>query len=143
MPQRTRLRHGIPQWVDRQSHWFITTCCKERSVNSLANTAVHGAICEALRFYEKQGRLKVICMVTMPDHLHFVARFDHDAGMKKTVESLKRFLARKHGIAWQDGFFDHRIRSDKLLRETMDYVRTNPVRAGLVKSAEEWCYKWP
>jgi putative transposase len=41
---------------------------------------------------------------------------------------------------WQKGFFDHMIRSHESYDEKWMYVRNNPVRAGLVLSAEDWPY---
>lgn len=41
---------------------------------------------------------------------------------------------------WQRGFFDHVLRSDESYAQKWDYVRENPVRAGLVKRAEDWPY---
>ena len=143
MPERKWLRHRIPEWVEHGSHWFITVCCQQRGCKVLSNDTCHEAIIQALMTYQSQGRLCLKQEVTMPDHIHLIARFDQRHGLAGTIESLKRYLARKHGIEWQPGFFDHRIRSDKLLRETIDYVRMNPVRAGLVQSADEWAYRWP
>ncbi len=39
---------------------------------------------------------------------------------------------------WQAEFFDHLIRSDESYDQKWDYVRENPVRAELVKSADDW-----
>ena len=36
------------------------------------------------------------------------------------------------------GFFDHVIRSEESYEQKWVYVRDNPVRAGLVRSAEDW-----
>jgi len=41
---------------------------------------------------------------------------------------------------WQREFFDHVLRSDEGYAEKWDYVRENPVRAGLVRSPNEWPY---
>ena len=41
---------------------------------------------------------------------------------------------------WQKGFFDHVIRSEESYAQKWVYVRDNPVRAGLVRSAEDWPY---
>jgi len=38
---------------------------------------------------------------------------------------------------WQRGFFDHLLRSDESYAEKWNYVRENPVRAGLAQSAED------
>jgi putative transposase len=39
---------------------------------------------------------------------------------------------------WQPGFFDHVLRSDESYAQKWEYVRGNPVRAGLVASWQEW-----
>jgi hypothetical protein len=41
---------------------------------------------------------------------------------------------------WQRDFFDHVLRSDESYSEKWNYVFDNPVRAGLVSSANEWRY---
>jgi len=41
---------------------------------------------------------------------------------------------------WQPGFYDFNIYSDKKLQEKENYIHQNPIRAGLVKSIDE--YKW-
>jgi hypothetical protein len=42
---------------------------------------------------------------------------------------------------WQPAFFDHILRSDESYGEKWNYVRENPVRAGLVKSSVDWPYQ--
>jgi putative transposase len=39
---------------------------------------------------------------------------------------------------WQKGFFDHVLRSEDSYSEKWDYVRENPVRAGLAKEWKLW-----
>jgi hypothetical protein len=39
---------------------------------------------------------------------------------------------------WQKGFFDHILRSADSYSAKWEYVRENPVRAGLVKAWREW-----
>jgi hypothetical protein len=41
---------------------------------------------------------------------------------------------------WQRGFFDHLLRSSESYSEKWNYVRENPVRAGLVSHANDWRY---
>jgi len=50
-------------------------------------------------------------------------------------------LSTTQGQVWQEGFFDHVLRSDESYAEKWNYVRQNPVRAGLVARAEEWPYQ--
>ena len=42
---------------------------------------------------------------------------------------------------WQREFFDHVLRSEESYAEKWEYVRQNPVRAGLAVDAEEWPFQ--
>ena len=74
----------------------------------------------------------------MPDHLHALMVFPRESSMRKTIGFWKAHHARKNGIVWQDGFFDHRIRNDAGFFEKAAYIRNNPVRANLVEKPEDW-----
>jgi putative transposase len=77
----------------------------------------------------------------MPDHLHALLSFPRDKAMSKTVGEWKHFHARKQGVAWQKGYFDHRLRDDERgeqLSAKMNYIRQNPVVAGLCAKTEDW-----
>jgi hypothetical protein len=60
---------------------------------------------------------------------------------------LKQTLAKTDGLStgqgqlWQEGFFDHVLRSDESSGQKWSYVCDNPVRAGLVKRSEDWSYQ--
>jgi len=42
---------------------------------------------------------------------------------------------------WQREFFDHVLRSEESYAEKWEYMRQNPVRAGLAMSAEDWPFQ--
>ena len=42
------------------------------------------------------------------------------------------------GALWQEEFFDHVLRSSESYTQKREYVYENPVRAGLVPSANDW-----
>jgi putative transposase len=44
------------------------------------------------------------------------------------------------GKLWQRQFFDHIIRNHQDFEETLEYIRMNPVRRGLVKNPGDWPY---
>src|SRR5204862_674511 len=81
---------------------------------------------------------RLLCL--MPDHLHALISFPFERLMKQIIADWKGFLATKFRIEWQCHFFDHRLRKDENYREKADYIRANPVRAGLVKPSEDWPY---
>ncbi|MEP6604170.1 MAG: transposase [Spartobacteria bacterium] len=81
--------------------------------------------------------------VIMPDHVHLFVRGGLDFVLSKWVAGAKRAISVTFGTSrlWQPGFFDHILRSDESYGEKWNYVRDNPVRAGLVKDADEWAYQ--
>jgi putative transposase len=46
----------------------------------------------------------------------------------------------KSGRLWQEESYDRKIRSERDLEETIDYIHNNPIRLGIVLSAEQ--YPW-
>ena len=44
----------------------------------------------------------------------------------------------ERGLLWQPRFFDRALRCVKEYYEKVEYIHPDPVRAGLVKRAEEW-----
>jgi REP element-mobilizing transposase RayT len=77
----------------------------------------------------------------MPDHLHALLSFDGDKDMSRVIGDWKHFHTHKRGIVWQEGYFDHRLRDDERgeqLVAKINYIRQNPVAAGLCAKAEDW-----
>jgi len=82
--------------------------------------------------------------VIMPDHIHLFVRGGPNFLLARWVSGLKRAISVKLGLRnqlWQPGFFDHVLRSDESYGEKWQYVRENPVRAGLTAQAEDWSHQ--
>ena len=78
----------------------------------------------------------------MPDHLHCIcAPGEGDFGMERWISYWKDRFWKRHRRAdweWQPRGFHHRLRSNESFAEKWNYVRQNPVRAGLVERAGDW-----
>lgn len=123
--------------------FFITACALYRrpfpSLRTVHDSFVHYGT-RAQAFNIAVGRY-----VIMPDHVHFFVCGSHDFELSKWIKGLKRGVSnslRSEGVCfrWQPGFFDHLLRNEESYGEKWNYVRDNPVRAGLVKVAEDWPY---
>ena len=81
--------------------------------------------------------------VIMPTHVHLLFTPLRDAegesfrlakimnGIKgASAHSINKLLER-HGSVWQDESFDHVIRSDEEINDTLFYILANPLDAGL------------
>jgi uncharacterized membrane protein len=57
------------------------------------------------------------------------------------ITSLKSWFDKRHAINRQRDFFDHRLRGIESAAEKAQYIRMNPVRAGLVTNPQDWPYQ--
>jgi len=80
----------------------------------------------------------------MPDHIHLFISNNSDGTLSQWVRLLKRDLSQaipNSPTHWQKGFFDHLIRNSESYSEKWNYVYQNPVRAGLVREADDWLWQ--
>ena len=67
--------------------------------------------------------------------------------VERWIQALKSIIGKKlltlgfQKPHWQEGFFDHLLRSHDSYSEKWDYVRMNPVQAGLSRTPEAWPYQ--
>ena len=156
-----RARKGKPPRLERifQSIaaplFFVTfTTYGRRPI--LARSEVHAAFGSYCAGAQEAG-IAVGRYVIMPDHIHLFACFGSAATVTLGVwmRGLKRRLAESCAEAgepkfgyptqqlkswWQPGFFDHLLRNEESYAQKWEYVRENPVRAGLVNDAKDWPY---
>ena len=76
----------------------------------------------------------------MPDHLHMLVAIAGDTNLSNLIRDFKRITSRTARIRWQRNFFDHRLRHDESESEKAEYIRQNPIRAGLMAAAQDWPY---
>lgn len=138
LPKRKKLPHEIPPWVAQGARHFITVNCKEKGTSHLLQTDVATGLLESARYYEEIGRWYLWLLLVMPDHIHFIATFDLERGVRPVVRAWKGYQKKTLGIEWQSDFFEHRLRNDREFDEKAFYVRMNPVRKSLVVTPEEW-----
>ncbi len=142
LPERKRLPHQIPAWVPEGARYFITVNCRARGRNQLCQAGVAEALLSSVEIYETLDHWYPWLLVVMPDHVHLIASFNREQGLQQVMAAWKGYHAKHHGIDWQSGFFEHRLRSSAEFVEKAAYVRLNPVRKGLAANASEWPYLW-
>lgn len=86
--------------------------------------------------------------VIMPDHIHlFVAFPPTGITLSEWIRILKTVIGKEllrlgaQKPHWQEGFFDHVLRSAESYSEKWEYVRMNSVRAGLCEKPEDWTFQ--
>ena len=129
------------EWIYKEHPIYYLTLVAHNRRKLFANPTVHSAFIVFAKRSMARG-IAVGRYVVMPDHVHLFAAASLD--LSKWVKSVKNSLSkclRRQGIKsphWQKDFFDRVLRSEESYCEKWEYVRQNPVRAGLVKNPEEW-----
>ena len=125
--------------------FFVTTVTRNRCEFFLRDGLQRGRWrCSPVR-----GPLVTLVLhayVIMPDHAHLIVR-PLEGSLSDAMRRWKSLTLRAcrndlglQGRLWQEGFMDEGIRSRRQLRTQIDYIHRNPVRAGLVRGAEEWSW---
>jgi putative transposase len=132
----------IPVWLkwDQPVIYFLTFCVTKRQ-KVLANDEAFAALKEAI---DRLTSWKIIAAVLMPDHVHLLlGPVEREAAVGNASGAIKRFVRQQLSAPWQwqPGSFDRLLRSDESAEEKWQYIRENPVRAGLVEKWQDWPYR--
>jgi putative transposase len=138
----SKLHHEVPNWVEDGAVFHIRiTIDREKEQQPLIAPLLAQALLDSARVYETKQRWHITVFLLMPDHIHALLSFARDQSMSRIIGDWKHFHAGQHAVKWQEGYFDHRLRHDERgeqLSAKMNYIRQNPVAAGLCAKAEDW-----
>ena len=94
----------------------------------------------------RKAGAEVWCYCLMPNHVHIIIVPSDEDGLRRTFADVHRRYTgyinarmRVTGHLWQ-GRFGSVVMDEAHLAAAVRYVSLNPVRAGLVKRAQDW--KW-
>ena len=150
-PDNDRYHRRPPRldrlFAERLPLYFVTFNTAQRAP-ILARPEIHEAFRRFSVTADERFGVAVGRYVLMPDHVHLFAAFPPESVMlSRWVQSLRSVLGKellRVGMQkphWQEGFFDHLLRSSESYDEKWEYVRMNPVRAGFCKGPDEWEYQ--
>ncbi|MGA3039248.1 MAG: transposase [Bryobacteraceae bacterium] len=129
--------HVRDQWLDRSNSGPFW----------LRDERIARVVQDALHYGANVRRAYDLCAwAIMPNHVHAVwePHIPMPAIMRwlkgRTSRIANRVLGRSGQAFWQDESYDHWIRSASELDEVIKCVESNPVKAGLVSTAEQWLW---
>jgi putative transposase len=120
-------------------------------------------IISSLRFLVKEGRVRVSCFVLMENHFHMIWQVMGDHKREDVQRDFLRFTAqqilknlrnlnsplleellvgakdRKYQV-WERNSLSVELRSSNVFKQKLEYIHTNPVRAGLCALPEDYEY---
>jgi putative transposase len=160
MRSRNRKQFNLPGAV-----YFVTTSVVGK-IAIFHIPPLRQILIDNLIFYQNHGDFELIAYVIMPSHIHLIINpIKHD--ISKCVGNYKRMTSRQIGAwlhansktelleklritatleptpdsrIWQYRYDCLSITEDKTLRDKIDYIHNNPVKAGLAKNSQDWEY---
>ncbi len=137
---KDRLHHRVPDWVpDGEIFHLRIRCAREQiSHTSLITPSLAQPLLDSARNYHTRGRWCCFLFLLMPDHLHALIALPPSESMSNVVRAWKSWHTRTHHLAWQGGYFDHRLRAGHEFELKAHYIRQNPVVKGLCPRTEDW-----
>ena len=122
---------------------------------------------DSLHFYCSRYHCSLVGYVIMPDHVHLLLWPQDEHGVHPFMRDFKEFTAKRlvrqaeveddtalladsraagsdtgrgeHKV-WQDHFWDVQVFSERFVRQKLNYIHRNPLRAGLVELPEQYPY---
>ena len=147
----TLTRRKLPHWQNPGSVYFITWNCQN---HHLLNDAERTITLQTIRFWDQRQWLLYIAVI-MPDHVHLLAQPlpaqpEEYINLGKIIKSVKSYSSRKinqlrgqQGPIWQPERYDRIVRDDAEFLEKWQYIRNNPIKAGLANHPQDypWLYE--
>ena len=138
----SKLHHTVPDYVQPGALFHIRIALdRTKQQRTLISSPLTESLMESAKFYQRNHRWYITVFMLMPDHIHALLSFQRDKVMSRVIGDWKHFHRHKHGVIWQEGYFDHRLRDDERgeqLAAKINYIRQNPVAAGLCARVEDW-----
>jgi REP element-mobilizing transposase RayT len=161
-----RYRRRLPHLQKADADLFITFCTAGRTVlpDEARNLVLEHCLRECGRLAGVARapspakcwgpRIHLHAVVVMPDHVHILLTPLRDENgwpfpLVDILQCLKGATAHRinkllhtSGPVWEEESFDHVLRSDESWKEKYEYIRENPVVAGLVNTPEQYRWLW-
>ena len=157
-----RYRRRLPHLQKADATLFVTFCTGGRLVlpEQARDLVLEHCLREGgLQPLAGEGaratpRIHLYAAVVMPDHVHLLLSPLRDENgwpwpLVDILQCLKSATAHRinkllhtSGPVWEEESFDHVLRSHEGLKNKCEYIRQNPVEAGLVQRVEDYRWLW-
>ena len=143
---RNRLKGGC---------YFFTVNLLQRHNNQLLIDQID-LLRETVQNVKQKHPFLIDGWVVLPEHMHFIITLpigDDDYAkrirliksqftrqLRKVEHCSKVRISRNERGIWQRRFWEHTIRNDRDYSAHMDYLHSNPVKHGHVKTVIDWPY---
>ena len=137
-------------WLESQRQIFLAleSALDHSPLNPHLSDKHVAAMCmETIHTRQELGIWRIIEYAIMPNHIHLFFKLKSGT-LREAMVAFKRWTAArareilglKPRAFWQREWFDHWSRSPGQDQDIVEYIRKNPVKAGLVNNYNQWPY---
>jgi REP element-mobilizing transposase RayT len=157
---------GLPRFHIEGHIYYITTVVYNR-LPIFKRPSFIIPLMDSLNFYRYKQTFKLLGYVVMPDHVHLMIWPFGNSSVSDIMRDYKKFTSarlirqaevegmsdwltafqqageetrRSENKVWQDSYWDENVYTERFLRQKLNYVHRNPVRAGLVERPIDYRY---
>jgi putative transposase len=140
-------RNASPETILSSARVFFATTKTSMGRRLLQSERNAMLLVDVLRSNVAAGKFQLHDFVIMPDHLHLLMTLPGDVSIEKAMQLIKGGFSYRlkgefgyQGEVWQRGFSEVRINDWQSFLQHREYIVQNPVKSGLVESAEDYPY---
>ena len=129
-------------YVGRQ-RYFLTFCTRDR-LPVFGDSEISQQTLTQFRRTSALEGFAILAYCLMPDHAHLLVEgLGEDSDFKRFTKMAKQrsgglYARTHHQRLWQEGYYERVLRDEDDTRALARYILSNPVRAGLVESPDEY-----
>ena len=124
---------------------YFLTLCEVRGRPGLVDPNVAQELKHSLDRIHTSGDFSLVAATVMPDHVHLLGILGQRLSLSRVVGKFKvdtHRSFRSHALAWQENYYDHRLRHEHEFEPFARYEFLNPYRAGLIPLNDQWPSWW-
>jgi putative transposase len=140
-------RNASPASILNSKRVFFATTKTSMGRCLLQSERNAGLFVDVLRSLVAEHRFHLYDFVIMPDHVHLLIEVGSEMTVEKAMQLIKGRYSHRltkefgHlGEVWQRGFSEVQVLNRESFAQHRVYIATNPVKAGLVDSPEQYPY---
>jgi putative transposase len=146
---------------------YYSTCTIVNWLPIFQSEMYFQTVIDSLNFCRLNKGLYLLAYVIMPTHLHLVTANSEQTTLSEIMRDFRQFtakqirkllemegrtiflnlfakaaenLTKQEYKIWADDFHPVALKSDRWVRQKVDYIHYNPVRKGFVELPEHWKY---
>jgi putative transposase len=137
------MPRGLTRYYGGDDLHFITFSCYHRL--PFLDAEARNVFLEILEEVRQKYLFRLAGYVVMPEHVHLLLGEPQIGTLSTVLQVVKQRVARRvhdviRGQIWQRRFYDFNVFTDEKVTEKLLYMHENPMKRGLVLSAEEWVW---